>query len=303
MANIFQQYGIKEVSDVTFYEIKSDGTPGAPKLYLDTLKVSNLEITSEETKATGGKGNADLVAWSYGKTGTLNCTDALFSMASWEMMFGGKRQDAEEIEVKAIAYVVYDSVITEVVIDGVDRIDDLDGFIFYDDDWDNEVTPSTTGWYAVSWESNGVVSSVIAGGFVEHDGTSLKNVTLDGRNIPAGGTTKYYAVTGGDNITPTTEGIYGVSWVVNTNEEEITVLDIDAETFPGTYYVTADTVARNRTTGADEMLQIILPKAKMSSEASITMEAEGDPSTFDMVLTLLRGEDGSLVKMIKYTTA
>lgn len=48
---------------VTFYEINEDGTPGAPVLYLDTLKVSTIEQAAETTYAQGGKGNANLIAW------------------------------------------------------------------------------------------------------------------------------------------------------------------------------------------------------------------------------------------------
>lgn len=54
---------IKEVCDFTFYEIGADGKPTVPVLYLDTLKVSTLEQTAEDTSAKGGKGNADLIIW------------------------------------------------------------------------------------------------------------------------------------------------------------------------------------------------------------------------------------------------
>lgn len=63
MANILEQYGIKEVCDFTFYDIGADGKPTVPVLYLDTLKVSTLEQTAEDTAAKGGKGNADLIIW------------------------------------------------------------------------------------------------------------------------------------------------------------------------------------------------------------------------------------------------
>ena len=57
--NILDRYGIKEVADVTFYEIADNGEAGAPVLYLDTLKVSTIEQTAESTSARGGKGNPD----------------------------------------------------------------------------------------------------------------------------------------------------------------------------------------------------------------------------------------------------
>lgn len=63
MANILDRYGIKEVCDVTFYKINSNGEPGAPVLYLDSLKVSTIEQTAENTSARGGKGNPELIIW------------------------------------------------------------------------------------------------------------------------------------------------------------------------------------------------------------------------------------------------
>lgn len=63
MASILDRYGIKEVADVTFYKIQSDGSIGAPVLYLDTLKVSTIEQTAENTSSRGGKGNPELITW------------------------------------------------------------------------------------------------------------------------------------------------------------------------------------------------------------------------------------------------
>lgn len=62
-ANILARYGIKEVADVTFYEIDNNGAPSNPVLYLDTLKVSTIEQTAEQTEARGGKGNPPLIIW------------------------------------------------------------------------------------------------------------------------------------------------------------------------------------------------------------------------------------------------
>ena len=48
--NIFEQYGIKEVADVTLYSIELDQNDDeiyVPVLYLDTLKVSSVEETAQ----------------------------------------------------------------------------------------------------------------------------------------------------------------------------------------------------------------------------------------------------------------
>lgn len=63
MASIFDRYGLKEVSNVSIFDIKADGSLGDLVLYLDTLKVSTIEQTAEQTDATGGWGNPKLISW------------------------------------------------------------------------------------------------------------------------------------------------------------------------------------------------------------------------------------------------
>ena len=88
MSNILDRYGIKEVADVTFYKLNNDGSRGAPVLFLDTLKISNIEQTAENSSAKGGKGNADLVMWDHSKEINVTLEDALFSMKSLGVMCG-----------------------------------------------------------------------------------------------------------------------------------------------------------------------------------------------------------------------
>lgn len=56
MASILDRYGIKEVCDVTFYQLDDNGLPTYPVLYSDTLRVSTMEQTADEAIASGGKG-------------------------------------------------------------------------------------------------------------------------------------------------------------------------------------------------------------------------------------------------------
>lgn len=92
--NIFDQYGIKEVADVTLYSIhrKTDGSGGVyyvPALYLDTLKVSSVDKTAENVWAEGGLGNSRLICWDYGKQIDIDLEDALCTPASLGMCWGG----------------------------------------------------------------------------------------------------------------------------------------------------------------------------------------------------------------------
>ena len=92
--NIFDQYGIKEVADVTLYSIhkKKDGSGRVyyvPALFLDTLKISSVEKTAENVWAEGGLGNSRLICWDYGKQINVTLEDALCTPASLGLCWGG----------------------------------------------------------------------------------------------------------------------------------------------------------------------------------------------------------------------
>jgi hypothetical protein len=160
-------FGIKEVADVTFTPL--DATSGAKTLTFNTLKVSNLEFTSEEAFARGGKGNPKLITWDYNREATLTLQDALLSMDTLAMIFGD----------------------------------------------------------------------------LESDGTTV---------------------------------------------------NIGADTYPGSYKIEGTTYARG-TDGVEKLFKFTIPKAKISSNVTLTMEAEGDPTVFDMTITVLKPDSGDLMTL------
>jgi hypothetical protein len=117
---------------------------------------------------------------------------------------------------------------------------------------------------------------------------------------------KTYPITGG--VTYDAAGASTTSWSAGDTlfttgtltPKAIGKIEISANSFPGTYYVTGDTYARSEATGTDEFFQFIIPKAKMQAENTITLEAEGDPSVFNMSLRVLRPSDGKMMKLVKY---
>lgn len=62
---------------------------------------------------------------------------------------------------------------------------------------------------------------------------------------------------------------------------------IDAETFPDTYKIVGETYIREEKTNKDQRYQFVIHRAQVSSDTSITLEAEGDPTTFDMQIDVL----------------
>lgn len=172
------RFGIKEVADVKFYEITGEDDTGVkhgdtPVLVLDTLKVSNIESTAEQTEARGGKGNAPLIIWDYGREITLTLEDALLSLETLALMFEGDVTNADK------------------------------------------------------------------------------------------------------------------------------VITVNANTFPGTYYIEGTTYARNEIDGKDHLFTFTIPKAKVNSEVTLTMEAEGDPTVFSMSLRVLRDKKGNMMTLTR----
>lgn len=76
------------------------------------------------------------------------------------------------------------------------------------------------------------------------------------------------------------------------------IISINAQKFPGTYTIVGKTYARD-VDGTDHIFTFYIPKAKVQSENTFTMEAEGDPTVFNMSLRVLRGNtDGDMVQFI-----
>ena len=270
MANILEQYGIKEVCDFTLYDIGADGKPTVPVLYLDTLKVSTLEQTAEDTSAKGGKCNADLIMWDFGKEINITLEDALFSAKSMAIMFGN-------------------GTVTEYAGEAA-YIMKTEKFVATDVSLPTEI--KTT-------QSGGSGEQVGTGNYSDASGWSGKYTAPDGKLYNKKNPRFFDAK--GAVVTSFTKGeTYFCSFDVLVDGA---IIDIGASTFPGTYYAVGDTFARSRTTGKDEEFQLIIPKAKVMSENTITMEAEGDPSVFNMNLRVLRPADGKMVRLVKYKLA
>jgi hypothetical protein len=290
MASILDRYGIKEVADVTFYKIKEDGTKGDPVLYLDTLKVSTIEQTAEIVDARGGKGNPKLVTWDYGKEITVTIEDALFSAKSMAIMFGNgtATPKASGTVSRTIMARVIDT------SEGGTASAYID-YVFVDL---YNSTSKSAERYKVDMKETTARANMITLADAIEKGMTITGITAEDGTVITG---TFDSVA---NI-KTAVASYGgkkvlISYTVPASKSEIVV---SADTFPGTYYVQGDTYARSDVDGSDQFFQFIIEKAKMTSENTITLEAEGDPAVFNMNLTVLRPESGEMMKLVQYDLA
>ena len=245
MASILDRYGIKEVADVVFWDIKDN----KPVLYLDTLKVSTIEETAEQTEARGGKGNPPLIIWDYGKEITITLEDALFSMKSMNIMHNSKSDVA--------------------TVSSIDRA------------------------VQIITDGSGALPSQVGAIMVPSDPTIYDEKGKKYIAEPSEGDTNYFT-----SLAPCTK--YLATWIDSTIVDAQQIV-VSSQDFPGTYRITGDTYARSQDTGEDEFFQFEIQQAKINPEQTITMQAEGDPSTFSMTVRVMRPADGKMMKLTKYS--
>ena len=79
-------------------------------------------------------------------------------------------------------------------------------------------------------------------------------------------------------------------------------LVIDANNFPGVYKLVGETYMRSRTNGKDYKYQFEIPLCKMSNSNNITLQADGEPTTFTMELDVLKNFNDKMMKLTMYET-
>lgn len=103
--------------------------------------------------------------------------------------------------------------------------------------------------------------------------------------------------------TPIAEGEVFLKWTRSVAYEGNSLghkIEISADAFPGTYKIVGDTFVRNKTTGEDQRFQFVVSQAKVGSEQSIELSADGDPVVFSIDMTVLRPDNGVMMQFIQY---
>jgi len=294
--NIFDKYGIKEVANVQFEALEDDIAAGVYKgdivLFLDTLKVSTIETTAENTAAQGGWGNPRLVQWDYGKEINITLEDALMSLESLRFMLGGaikKPASDNKVVVRHTEEVVCET--GGVVPKPHDHLTNV------------ELTPEASEGHPIRLINltKGWRTQLTTGSITGQKAINFKNPAMIGNDSTEQAAIKVTAA--GDHIR-----IFWDEVLANNDGQETAIeVTISPDTFPGTYKVVGDTFMRSEKTGKDEPFQFVINKAKVQSNVTITLQAEGDPSTFEMTLNVLRSTndagENEMMKLVRYNIA
>ena len=256
------KFGVREICDVVFKAkatVKIGNTTfqkGQPVLYIDTAKTSNLEATATTVYATGGRGNARLIAWEGEKTLTFTVEDALLSPMGFAMLSGAGLIDAKK-DAKTI--IVHNTTYATANVDGVIDLTEALGGAEVD---------TTKALFVLSTEADGSLSTFVNEAY-DYAGGKLTPNEESGANAPKNATVFV------DYYTKKTDGAMQ--------------FEIDGANFAGYYYVEAATLWRRQDNGKDMPAELIFPNVKIQSNFTFAMASTGDPSTFTFTMDAMPG--------------
>ena len=271
------RFGSREICDVTFKALvnnqkvgNKEFKAGQPVFVIDTATTSNMEQASTTVYAQGGKGYNRLIAWEGEKTLTFTVTDALMSPLGLAILTGAGL--SEDADVKHI-HVTYDVAINGEG-NGTITVEQLAAELGLSKDSTINVCNDATALkpYATILDGNGAVV-----GWAD-------DIVLSGTE--SGTLNNIIEVSSGKSLNVNSElsknKTIKLDFYVRMTDGA-TEITVAPEDFGGYFYVEADTLYRNQD-GKDMAATITFPKVKIQSGFTLTMAANGDPSTFDFVM-------------------
>lgn len=254
------KYGVREVVDIVF-KAKADMKlgnmsfkKGQPVIVFDSAKTSSLEGDSTEVFAQGGKGNPKRVSWSGEKSLTFTFEDALITPISAAILMGANI--ATKSTFKQHVY-------GEVVCSTTDTLD-CSGLVA-DANFTKAGATAATKFTGTVWATK-----------LDDDGSlgTAIEVTEPGSNV---------------NALTVTGAVEGSRYLVDgyVDVTSGTSISIEPNKFSDYFYVEGNTFWRRESDGVDAPAQITLPKAKVQSKFTLSMNNSGDPSTFTFTMNAM----------------
>lgn len=225
------------------------------RVQLSNLKTSGLENTAETIYSLGGRGNAKIVGFSGNRGGRVTLQDAVFTNEVIAMMTGNDIQTgAKSIFHREILKVENDKATLKYVPDHAEQ-----GLISV-----YKIHPDGT--HDVEIEYDKILSA--------------NKYSLNGKELNF-------------NVGEFTDGTELVAYYRTATDSTAKTITVSSDKFARTYKVVLDCLVRNVVDEKDYAAQIVINKAKMEDNWSITMAATGDPSAFDIPMEIIKPVNGT----------
>ena len=274
------KFGVREIVNVVF---KAKNTQkigpytfqkGQPVFYMDTAKTSTIEGAATTVYATGGRGNARLIAWEGQKTLTFTVEDALLSPVSFAMLSGAglikeASNSTNEIHFHQTTNAIASLSGNAITIADTNNTLEID---LTDALETGDKICSTAPIYIMKLDNYGDITGELLTGW---------SVDTNGKKIQITGATKAVAEA---NL-----GAVMVDYYVIKPGKSVSEMQIDAGNFAGYYYVEADTLFRRQSDNKDLPANITFPNVKIQSNFTFSMAATGDPSSFSFTMDAFPG--------------
>jgi hypothetical protein len=315
MSNILQhnieRFGMVTVMDVVLYDIEANGAQGAPKLFLDTLKMTNINTEGSNKEIRGGIGNDMLISYDFGRTANVEIQDALLSPQSLAVLWG---QNGGPEPVKFVNHnqlvEANGTVVSGTIVAGSVYVYPLDG-----------LTPLASGadvMPTISKKSRVLWTEQVATGTLSGQ-TQLFSIPLASANVdlivqlPGTVVSVQTVVDSAAAAVPfvfdlatkkvvidaaaldaATEGNGTITFTVAVSD--FTEVKLTNDNFPTAMKLVGTSFVIEESTGKKKKIQIEIPKFKINSNFAFTMDAEGDASVFDFNGVAL-AQGGELIKI------
>lgn len=260
------KFGVREICDVVL-RAKAEQTIGnqtfkkdEPVIYFDTAKTSTVEGTATTVYATGGKGNARLIAWEGERVITFTMEDALISPMGFAILSGAGLIEAQtgkplNVHTTSQVEVAVPSTGTDLVVDLTSALAEFKG----------AALSEKASAYGFVMTTGGNIGQKLGVGTLDKTAKSI-SFDIETLNLKAGETIVVMV----DYYIEKTSGA--------------TQLEITPDKFAGNYYLEADTLFRRQEDGVDMPAQFIVPNVKIQSAFNFAMASSGDPSTFTFTM-------------------
>lgn len=241
---IAQRWAVRNVARCTFYDIATNEM----LTFLEHLKSSGIETSSETVYARGGDGNPKLVGFSSNKESKVNLSSALFDNRAMALLTGNKiKVGVHEIYQRDVIPVVggiatlkstpKDDKLLSLYIMGADGVEGQELKLVVD-------TPTETD-YSLAGKKITVDTSIV-----------------DGTNLVA-----YF--------------------MVDTPENSQTIT-VSSDSFPAAFKLVMEVLVKDFHTKKLYPAQIIIPSAQMEDSWSFSFEPDGEPAPLDMPIEILK---------------